>query len=97
MIRLLFAAAPGSAGVFEEIFWRGYGITMLEDSYGRKTALTLQAVAFGIWHIQPIHATFATLISVIYGYIFTKRRKLLTLSIAHWLTDFTGFRFSLFH
>ena len=94
----LFTLIVGSftAGVFEEIIWRAYGITMLEDKYGAKIALIIQAVAFGVWHIQPIHAFFATIIGIVYGYIFIKRRRLLVLSLAHWLTDTIGFYFSLF-
>jgi len=97
----LFTLIIGSvtAGIFEEILWRAYGITMLEGKYGTRTALTLQAIAFGVWHIAPqnlIHIVFTSLNGVIYGYVFTKRRRLLTLSAAHWLTDVIGFSFSLF-
>ncbi|MEM0078634.1 MAG: hypothetical protein QXK95_03040 [Nitrososphaerota archaeon] len=39
----LFTLIVGSltAGIFEEIFWRAYGITMLEDKYRSKMAVML--------------------------------------------------------
>jgi membrane protease YdiL (CAAX protease family) len=83
---------PFSAGIFEEIIWRAYGITALELITTTKKAVLIQAVAFGLWHIiNPIHIIPAFIIGTIYGIIYVKRRKILTLSIAHIVTNLVGF------
>ncbi len=83
--------APFTAGVFEEIIWRGYGITKLEGFTSTKKAVMIQAVAFGLWHINPIHVLFTFIIGLVYGIVFVKRRRLLALTIAHIITDLVGF------
>ena len=83
--------APFTAGVFEEVMWRGYGITKLEDFTSTWKAVVVQAVAFSIWHVSPIHVIFVLPIGLIYGYAFVKRRSLIPLMLAHVITDLIGF------
>jgi|GEM_PF-639598 len=83
--------APFTAGIFEEIIWRWFGISSLESFTDTKKAVVIQALAFGIWHGLSLHAVITFLIGLVYGYFFVKRRKLLALSIAHILTDIIGF------
>ena len=82
--------APLTAGIFEEVIWRWYGIEKLEEYRSTRTAVIIQAITFGIWHGLSLHTIATTLIGIIYGYVYTKRRHLLELSIAHILTDIIG-------
>lgn len=83
--------APFTAGVFEEAIWRGYGITKLEEHTSPGRAVVIQALAFGLWHINPLHVIVTFAIGLAYGSVFIKRRKLLALTVAHVATDFIGF------
>jgi len=86
--------APLTAGVFEEVIWRGFGVTQLEGHTSTQRAVLLQAVAFGLWHGLSPHALVTFLIGLAYGYAYAKRRRLLALSVAHVATDVVGFYFA---
>jgi len=86
--------APFTAGIFEEIIWRGYGINKLEQHVSTRKAVVVQAIAFGFWHGISIHTLITFLIGLVYGFIYAKRRKLLNISIAHIVTDIIGFYFA---
>ncbi|MEM3711999.1 MAG: CPBP family intramembrane glutamic endopeptidase [Thermoproteota archaeon] len=87
-----------TAGVCEELIWRGYLQTRLENRFiGRPwIAVTIQAVFFGLWHGPSLHAVFTGLSGFIYGLIYTKTRKLLPIMISHWLGDVLGFSYMYF-
>lgn len=87
----LVGIAPFTAGIFEEIIWRGYGINMLEKDFDSRKAVLLQAITFGLWHVTPLHVVFTFIVGFVFGYIYVRRRKLLIISIAHILTDIVGF------
>jgi len=44
----LVAIAPFTAGIFEEIIWRWFGIEQLEKYYSSRTANIIQALTFGL-------------------------------------------------
>ncbi len=81
---------PFTAGIFEEVIWRGYGITKLEEFASTRVAVLVQALAFALWHISPIHVLFVFPIGLAYGYAFVKRRSLAPLTLAHVVTDLLG-------
>ena len=83
--------APFTAGIFEEIIWRGYGINKLEQYVNTRKAVLVQAVAFGFWHGISFHTLITFLIGLVYGFVYARRRKLLNISIAHIVTDIIGF------
>ena len=85
------AIAPFTAGIFEEIIWRHFGISQLEKFYSLNKAIIIQAVAFGFWHGISLHTIATMLIGLVYGYVYAKRRRLLLLSTAHVLVDIIGF------
>ncbi len=87
----LAAIAPFTAGIFEEIIWRCYGIETLEKRLGPGKANLVQAIAFGFWHGISLHTLITFLIGYVYGLVYLKRRNLIELSIAHILTDIIGF------
>ncbi|RLE73380.1 MAG: hypothetical protein DRJ37_00450 [Thermoprotei archaeon] len=86
--------APFTAGVFEEIIWRGYGISKLEQHMSTTKAVIVQAIAFGFWHGISLHTLVTALIGLAYGLVYAKRRRLLNISIAHIVTDIVGFYFA---
>ena len=85
------AIAPFTAGIFEEIIWRLFGIEVLEKHFGLRKTLVIQALAFAIWHGFSLHTIATFIIGLVYGYVYIKRRKLLVLSTAHVITDIIGF------
>ncbi len=91
-----FLVAPFTAGIFEEIIWRGFGIGSLLRFTSEVKAILIQAIAFALWHISPIHVIFVFFIGLAYGFAFVKRRSLAPLIIAHILTDLIGFSVFIF-
>lgn len=87
-----------TAGVCEELIWRGYLQTRLENRFIDRSwvAVTIQAVLFGLWHGPSLHAVFTGLFGFIYGLIYVKTRKLLPVMISHWLGDVLGFSYMYF-
>lgn len=85
-------------GISEEGLFRGYMQTYLEKFYSSKHALLFQAVLFGVWHFvwdlhpfDPVHMVFYVLstfvIGLLFGYFYSKTRKLMPLVFAHGLFD----------
>lgn len=82
-----------TAGICEEIVWRGYIQTRLERKFDGKTwmAVMIQAIHFGFWHFISVHTIFTAIFGFITGLIYVKTRKLAPIMIAHWLGDVIGF------
>lgn len=82
-----------TAGICEEIVWRGYIQTRLEHRFKGRTgiAVTIQAILFGLWHFISIHTVFTAVFGFIAGLIYAKTRRLTSIMIAHWLGDAIGF------
>ena len=85
------AITPLTAGICEEIIWRGYLQTRLEPKLGDRGATTAQAVLFGLWHGPSPHAIFTAVFGLLFGFIYAKTRRLIPLMVAHWLGDVVGF------
>ncbi|HDI01518.1 MAG TPA: CPBP family intramembrane metalloprotease [Candidatus Bathyarchaeota archaeon] len=94
----MLIASPILAGVCEEIIWRLYAITRMEElRQGRPgLPLVLSALLFGLWHGLSIHAVFCFIYGLIMGFTFIKLRRLTPLVIGHWLADVLGFAYLLF-
>lgn len=80
-----------TAGVSEEIVWRGYLQTRLERRLGSRIAITIQAILFGLWHSISVHTIFTAMFGFIFGLVYAKTRRLVPLMISHWLGDVIGF------
>jgi membrane protease YdiL (CAAX protease family) len=82
-----------TAGVCEEIVWRGYLQTRFEQLFHGRfwTAILLQALLFGLWHGVSVHTLFTAISGFIYGVVYSKTRKLLPIMVSHWLGDVIGF------
>ncbi|MEX0569310.1 MAG: lysostaphin resistance A-like protein [Candidatus Njordarchaeota archaeon] len=83
--------APFTAGIFEEAIWRWYGIENLEKYYSVRKAIIIQAIAFGFWHGISLHTATTFLIGALYGYFYSRKRRLTEICIAHIITDIIGF------
>ena len=88
--------APFTAGIFEEIIWRWFGIESLSRYYSVNKAVIIQAIAFGLWHGLSLHAIATMIIGLIYGLVYARRRRLLVVSSSHIVTDIVGFYLSFF-
>ncbi|MEM3584698.1 MAG: type II CAAX endopeptidase family protein [Nitrososphaerales archaeon] len=82
-----------TAGVCEEIVWRGYLQTRLERIFNGRIliAITIQAILFGLWHSISLHTIFTAIFGFIFGLVYAKMRRLMPLMISHWLGDTIGF------
>ena len=82
-----------TAGVCEEIVWRGYLQTRFETLLRGKVlaAILLQAALFGLWHSISVHTLFTAIFGFIYGSIYAKTRRLVPIMVSHWLGDIIGF------
>jgi membrane protease YdiL (CAAX protease family) len=57
------------AGAGEELFFRGFIQTRLRQRLGPWPAVALTALAFGITHLDPVHAPLALLMGLFLGWI----------------------------
>ncbi|MCS7132339.1 MAG: CPBP family intramembrane metalloprotease [Aigarchaeota archaeon] len=82
-----------TAGICEEIVWRGYIQTRLERKFNGRAwmAVVIQAIHFGLWHFISIHAIFTAIFGFASGLIYAKTRRLFPIMIAHWMGDVIGF------
>jgi len=82
-----------TAGVCEEIVWRGYLQTRLERGLGGRIwiAITIQAISFGLWHSISVHTIFTAIFGFVFGLVYAKTRRLLPIMVSHWLGDVIGF------
>lgn len=82
-----------TAGICEEIVWRGYLQTRFERLLRGKAlaAILLQAALFGLWHSISVHTFFTAIFGFIYGSIYAKTRRLVPVMVSHWLGDVIGF------
>lgn len=65
-----------TAGISEEIVWRGYLQTRFERMLRGKvsTAIILQAILFGLWHSISVHTLFTAIFGFIYGLVYAKTK-----------------------
>ncbi|MEM3066486.1 MAG: CPBP family intramembrane glutamic endopeptidase [Nitrososphaerota archaeon] len=82
-----------TAGICEEIVWRGYLQTRFERLFGGKilAAVLLQAVLFGFWHSISVHTLFTAVFGFVCGLVYAKIRRLVPIMVSHWLGDVIGF------
>lgn len=87
-----------TAGIFEEIIWRGYIQTRLEYKFRSKKliAIIIQAILFGLWHGPSIHAIFTAIFGFALGFIYAKTKKLIPIIVSHWIGDVIGFSIMFF-
>jgi len=76
--------AVGVVGpVFEEILFRGLVFGELRKIATVRLALVIQALIFGIYHIDPIQGTYAVLIGLLLGYVYYRSSSIVAPMIVH--------------
>ena len=81
-----------TAGICEEIIWRGYIQTRLEYKLRNKIfAIIIQAILFGLWHGTSIHAIFTAIFGFTSGFLYYRTRRLIPIIVSHWIGDVIGF------
>ena len=65
---VVFVVGP-VAGFAEELFFRGFMQTRLQERWGRWPAILVTAAAFGLLHLDPVHTPLAFAIGLYLGWI----------------------------
>jgi membrane protease YdiL (CAAX protease family) len=71
------------AGIGEELFFRGFMQTRLQRRWGPWPAIVITAVAFGLIHLDPVHAPLACLSGLLLGWITEQTGSVLPAVAAH--------------
>jgi uncharacterized protein len=71
------------AGSAEEVFFRGYMQTRLSERWPPATAVVVTSLAFGLLHLEWIHATLALGLGLWLGFITQRAGSALPAVIAH--------------
>jgi membrane protease YdiL (CAAX protease family) len=88
---------PITAGVCEELVWRGYLLTRFERLLRRTwMAILLQAIFFGLWHGASLFTLFSVIMGLVAGFVYAKTRTLVPIMVSHWLADLSGLAFMYF-
>ena len=66
---LLFAVIAGSAGICEEIFFRGVILNAYESELGRKWGAIFSGVLFGLFHFNPQNLFGPILLGILFAYL----------------------------
>lgn len=87
-----------TAGVCEELVWRGYLLTRFQILFKNRIwfAIVLQAILFGLWHSLSVHTIFTAFFGLIYGLVYIRLKMLTPIVVSHWLGDVIGF-FTMFY
>ncbi len=78
----------------EEIFFRGFLLQKIDALLGKKIAIILAAVLFGLAHFSydaPLLVLVIILMGIIMGFIFVKTKNLFSSITAHLLVNMTAF------
>ncbi len=66
---LLFAVIAGSAGLCEELFFRGVILNAYEHALGRKWGAIFSGLLFGIFHFNPQNLFGPILLGILFAYL----------------------------
>lgn len=78
------------APIFEESIFRGYMTGMLRKSYGGVAAWVVPAVTFGVMHAIPSVVLSATLMGLIFGYLYLRHQSLGLVIMLHAMNNLTA-------
>jgi membrane protease YdiL (CAAX protease family) len=94
----LVSFVPVTAGFCEELIWRGYIITRMEErGRGRWAAILLSAASFAVIHgVLPDRLLVTFLLGVVGGIYYTRERNLIPLMVTHVILDVWSFGLSAF-
>ena len=74
--------------LLEEVLFRGAIQGLLMRYFGRPwPAIILSALAFGIFHLNPVQIVYATLLGIVFGWIYYRTGSLLSVIVGHVLNN----------
>jgi hypothetical protein len=81
-----------TAGVGEELIWRGYGQSRLSQAT-RSPFLGMLVSNFGfdLFHVNLFSAAGAFVNGLFYSLVYLRTRRLFPIMVSHWLIDFVLF------
>ena len=71
------------APVTEELLFRGLILPRLRDRFGRASAIGASALLFGVFHLDPLAAVYATVMGVVLGVVADRARSVLPAIALH--------------
>ncbi len=80
---LLFAVIAGSAGICEEIFFRGAILSAYESKLGRKWGAIFSGLLFGIFHFNPQNFLGPIILGIMFSYLVQLTGSIFASMIAH--------------
>ncbi len=76
------------APLLEEVLFRGAIQGMLMRFFGRPwPAIIVAALIFGVFHMNPVQIVYATLLGIIFGWIYYRTGSLLSVIVGHVLNN----------
>jgi hypothetical protein len=80
---LLFAVIAGSAGICEEIFFRGVILNGYESEVGLKWGAIFSGILFGIFHFNPQNFFGPIILGIVFSYLVQLTGSILAGIVAH--------------
>lgn len=80
---LLFAVIAGSAGLCEEIFFRGAILNGFESEVGKKWGAVFSGLLFGIFHFNPQNLLGPILLGIFFSYLVQLTGSIFAAVVAH--------------
>jgi membrane protease YdiL (CAAX protease family) len=90
---LVVVAVVGSVGpgLGEELFFRGYMQTRLRSRWGARLAIAITGFAFGLIHLDPLHAPIAGVLGLYFGWLAERWGSITITMVAHTLNNAVSF------
>lgn len=80
---LLFAVIAGSAGICEELFFRGAILNGYENEIGKKWGAIFSGLLFGIFHFNPQNLFGPIILGIFFAYLVQLTNSIFAAVIAH--------------
>jgi len=80
---LLFAVIAGSAGICEEIFFRGVILNGYESEVGLKWGAVFSGLLFGIFHFNPQNFFGPIILGIVFSYLVQLTGSIIAGIVAH--------------
>lgn len=76
------------APILEEVMFRGaIQGCMLRNLRSARTAIIVSALIFGIFHMNPVQVVYATLLGIIFGWMYYRTGSLMSVIVGHVLNN----------
>lgn len=76
--------------IAEELLFRGVILTKLSHKISANRAITIQAILFALYHLNPWHLPFLLILGVFFGWIYFRTNNLALAMLAHFINNALG-------